>query len=56
MARTDPLRGFRYLIEIEQIASGGFSRVKGLTRELRPPPVRGDGAHALRRLGTLGEA
>jgi phage tail-like protein len=33
--RTDPLRGFRYLIEIDGIASGGFSRVKGLTREVR---------------------
>ena len=33
--RTDPLRGFRYLIEIDGIASGGFTRVKGLTREVR---------------------
>jgi phage tail-like protein len=33
--RTDPLRGFRYVIEIDGIASGGFSRVKGLTREVR---------------------
>ena len=26
----DPLRGFRFLLEIDGITSGGFSRVKGL--------------------------
>ena len=35
MARKDPLRGFRFLVEIEGIASGGFTRVKGLSRELK---------------------
>jgi phage tail-like protein len=36
MARPpDPLRGFRFLVEIEGIASGGFARVKGLTREVK---------------------
>jgi len=35
-----------------------YERINGADdeTELRPPPVRGDGAHALRRLGTLGEA
>ena len=28
MTRLDPLRGFRFLLEIEGIASGGFTRVK----------------------------
>ena len=35
MARMDPLRGFRYLVEIEGIASGGFAHVKGLSREVK---------------------
>ncbi len=35
MARKDPLRGFRYLVEIQGIASGGFARVKGLSREVK---------------------
>ena len=35
MERQDPLRGFRFLLEIEGITSGGFTRVKGLSRELR---------------------
>lgn len=35
VARKDPLRGFRYLVEIEGIASGGFARVKGLSREVK---------------------
>ena len=30
MDRQDPLRGFRFLVEIDGIASGGFARVKGL--------------------------
>lgn len=33
--RTDPFRGFRYLIEMEGLVSGGFLRVKGLSREVR---------------------
>jgi phage tail-like protein len=45
MARIDPLRGFRYVIEIEQITSGGFSRVKGLTRELRHESYREGGVN-----------
>src|SRR3954469_2472171 len=35
MARQDPLRGFRFLLEIEGITSGGFTRVKGLSREVK---------------------
>lgn len=33
--RQDPFRGFRYLIEMEGLVSGGFLRVKGLSREVR---------------------
>ena len=35
MTRQDPLRGFRFLVEIDGIASGGFTKVKGLSRELK---------------------
>jgi phage tail-like protein len=35
MARIDPFRGFRFLVEIEGIAGGGFVRVKGLAREFK---------------------
>ena len=35
MARTDPFRGFRFLIEIEGLTSGGFQKVKGLQMEIK---------------------
>jgi phage tail-like protein len=35
MTRQDPLRAFRFLVEIEGITSGGFTRVKGLSREVK---------------------
>lgn len=35
MAKPDPLRGFRFLVEIEGLAAGAFTRVKGLARELK---------------------
>lgn len=35
MARRDPFRGFRFLVEIDEIAEGGFMRVKGLSREVK---------------------
>jgi phage tail-like protein len=35
MARSDPFRGFRFLIEIEGLTSGGFQKVKGLQREIK---------------------
>lgn len=45
MARQDPLRGFRFLLEIEGIASGGFMRVKGLSREVRHESYREGGVN-----------
>ena len=45
MARQDPLRGFRFLLEIEGIASGGFSRVKGLGREVKHESYREGGVN-----------
>jgi phage tail-like protein len=45
MARQDPLRGFRYLVEIEGIVSGAFLRVKGLSREVRHESYREGGVN-----------
>lgn len=45
MARQDPLRGFRYLVEIEGIVSGAFLRVKGLSREVRTESYREGGVN-----------
>ena len=45
MARQDPLRGFRYLVEIEGIVSGAFLRVKGLSREVRIESYREGGVN-----------
>jgi phage tail-like protein len=44
-ARIDPLRGFRFVIEIEGIASGGFTRVKGLAREVKYESYREGGVN-----------
>jgi phage tail-like protein len=43
MERQDPLRGFRFLLEIEGITSGGFTKVKGLSREVRYESYREGG-------------
>ena len=43
MARVDPLRGFRFLLEIDEIASGGFTRVKGISREVKYESYREGG-------------
>ncbi len=43
MTRQDPLRGFRFLLEIEGITSGGFTRVKGISREVKYESYREGG-------------
>ena len=35
MARQDPFHGFRFLVEFDRVQKGGFSRAKGLSRELK---------------------
>ena len=45
MSRQDPLRGFRFLLEIDEIASGGFTRVKGLSREVKQESYREGGVN-----------
>ena len=45
MARSDPLRGFRYLVEMDGLVSGAFLRVKGLSREIRHESYREGGVN-----------
>jgi phage tail-like protein len=45
MARLDPFRGFRFVVEIDGIASAGFSRVKGIARELKYESQREGGVN-----------
>lgn len=45
MTRQDPLRGFRFLLEIDDITSGGFTRVKGITREAKHESYREGGVN-----------
>ena len=45
MNRVDPFRGFRFLIEIEGITSGGFTRVKGISREVKYESYREGGVN-----------
>ena len=45
MARTDPLRGFRFLVEIEGIAGAACARVKGLSREIKHESIREGGVN-----------
>jgi phage tail-like protein len=45
MARQDPLRAFRFLVEIEGITSGGFSKVKGLSRDVKFESYREGGVN-----------
>src|SRR5512139_3438929 len=45
MTRQDPLRGFRFLLEIDGITSGGFTRVKGLVREVKYESYREGGVN-----------
>ena len=35
MLRSDPYSGFRFVVAIDQIRQGGFSKVKGLQRETK---------------------
>lgn len=45
MARQDPLRGFRFLVEIDDIAEGAFMRVKGLARDVKTEAYREGGVN-----------
>ena len=45
MERKDPLRGFRYLVEIDGLVSGAFLRVKGISREIKHESHREGGVN-----------
>lgn len=45
MNRVDPLRGFRFLVEIEGITSGGFSKIRGISREVKHESYREGGVN-----------
>ena len=58
MARNDPFHGFRFLVEFDHVQHGGFSRVKGLSRETKIEPRREGGVndyeHKLATMTTYG--
>ena len=46
MARPgDPYRGFRFRVEFDQVQHGGFTRVKGLSRETKYESYREGGVN-----------
>ena len=45
MIRIDPLRGFRFLVEMNGLLIGAFARVKGLARELKVESQREGGVN-----------
>jgi phage tail-like protein len=58
MARSDPYHGFRFVVQVDQIIKGGFSRVRGLARETKVESFREGGVndheHKLAGLTTYG--
>lgn len=58
MSRRDPYHGFRFIVEVEGLTVGGFSRVKGLVRETKFEAFREGGVndfeHKLATLTTFG--
>ena len=58
MNRRDPYHGFRFIVEVEGLTVGGFSRVKGLVRETKFEVFREGGVndfeHKLASLTTFG--
>jgi phage tail-like protein len=45
MLRIDPLRTFRYIVQIDGLVSAGFTRVKGLQREVKHESYREGGVN-----------
>ena len=58
MARNDPFRVFRFLVEIDSVQHGGFARVKGISRETKLEARREGGVndyeHKLATMTTYG--
>jgi len=54
MARSDPYSVFRFLVEIDGLLQGGFSKVRGLQRETKVESFREGGVNDFeRKLVTL---
>src|ERR1044071_7150061 len=54
MKRSDPYSGFRFTVEIDGLLQGGFSKVRGLSRETRVESFREGGVNDFeRKLVTL---
>src|ERR1043165_377866 len=45
MARKDPLRSYRFMIEFDSVQWGGFSRVKGIAAETKVESYREGGVN-----------
>jgi phage tail-like protein len=45
IARSDPYRGFRFLVESEGIALGGFTEVQGLAAEVKVTGIKEGGVN-----------
>jgi phage tail-like protein len=45
MARDDPYSGFRFVVLVDQILKGGFTKVRGLARETRVETFREGGVN-----------
>jgi len=58
VARNDPFRVFRFLVEIDSVQHGGFARVKGISRETKLEARREGGVndyeHKLATMTTYG--
>lgn len=54
MARRDPYSVFRFIVEIDGVLRGGFSKVRGLSRETKVDSFREGGVNDFeRKLATL---
>jgi phage tail-like protein len=54
MTRTDPYSGFRFVVEIDGLLQGGFTKVRGLQRETKIDSFREGGVNDFeRKLMTL---
>ena len=54
MARSDPYSGFRFIVEIDGLIQGGFSKVRGLHRDTKVDSFREGGVNDFeRKLVTL---
>ena len=54
MKRSDPYSGFRFVVEIDGLLQGGFSKVRGLNRETKVESFREGGVNDFeRKLVTL---